>query len=193
MGFLNIFKSNKKKNISEFDKYTFSLALQIFPDGYKQIEEESEKLHVFFKDILTIDETKKLLIQTKLSIHSSKRVTESEFVDSIILRSGGKLELNNAKLFYKKVACIPDNVYAGGDGSSQENAIIINAKLTKFGIGAEYDWIETHYGKRDKDWKTTLIVHNTSNDRTYESFDIILPDGSVKILYFDITSFYLKF
>jgi len=73
-----------------------------------------------------------------------------------------------------------------GDGSSKEKAIIIIATNEKLGVDAEYDYLNLHYPEWELD-EQTLIA---DQDRQYDIMSIILPDGSKKEIWFDITSFY---
>lgn len=52
-------------------------------------------------------------------------------------------------------------LFKSGNGSSKENAIIINAPSEKLGVDAEYEYLETIYGEQNVKWRLyeqTLIV-----------------------------------
>ena len=83
---------------------------------------------------------------------------------------------------------------SGGDGSSQEQAVIIKEKSSLAGIPAEYAWLEKRFGKEGQDWEVSMRMHGGSPDgKSYETFHIELADGSSATIVFDISSFYGKF
>ena len=74
------------------------------------------------------------------------------------------------------------------NGSCKEHAIIINEYNEKSGVDAEYSYLNLHYPV----WKLneqTLILDQA---KQYDIMSIILPDGSKKEIWFDITVFYGK-
>ena len=82
-------------------------------------------------------------------------------------------------------------LYSGGDGSSNDCAVIIHAKSTLIGVPAEYAWLEKHFGKRDVDWSIGFRSHGGSdNGKVFETYHINLVNGTTKTVVFDITSFY---
>ena len=88
----------------------------------------------------------------------------------------------------------PVSMYSGGGGESFEDAIVINCRTTHEGISAEYEWIESRYGKRDVDWKTVQRMHGIESDnKIYEQFNIELSSGGERKIIFDVTSFYGEF
>ena len=78
------------------------------------------------------------------------------------------------------------------NGETIENAIIIDAPDTTFGIIEEHRYIEKIYGEKDKDW--TMIEQRLIqvNLKDYDMFLINTADGFEKKIYFDITSFFGK-
>jgi hypothetical protein len=84
-------------------------------------------------------------------------------------------------------------LYAGGDGSSPHEAIVINASSSATGISAEYKWLESRYGSLNKDWEIIVRMHGSVDGirgKTFEFFDIKLADGTEKTIVFDISSFF---
>lgn len=77
---------------------------------------------------------------------------------------------------------------SGGDGSTKETAIKIqNAKSDAEGVDAEYRYLDKKYpGGWELDEQTLIL----DEDRQYDIMAIILPDGSRKEVWFDITEFY---
>ena len=86
-------------------------------------------------------------------------------------------------------------VYAGGDGSSFENAIVIlNATTSRDGIAAEYAYIERKHGKKFENWKPIGQSTNMLDGKRYDVVAIQIIPGNKTIQYFfDITEFYGKF
>jgi len=76
--------------------------------------------------------------------------------------------------------------FAGGDGSSAEQAVVILAETEDEGIDLEHHWIFDHYGRFRK-------IRGGLASAEGKHFDVItveLGDHSEKTIYFDITGFY---
>jgi hypothetical protein len=74
------------------------------------------------------------------------------------------------------------------DGSSYENAIVINEKTERPGVDAEYIWLtKNHPGYK-------LITQSLSNKGTkhYDLMQIKTAEGEEKTIYFDISKFFGK-
>jgi hypothetical protein len=81
------------------------------------------------------------------------------------------------------------SVSSAEDGSSYENAIVINEKSESAGVPSEYTWIRTHYPG-----SVTLgqsLVFN--KNKPYDILRIKTKEGEEKEIYFDISKFYGKF
>jgi len=75
------------------------------------------------------------------------------------------------------------------DGSSYENAIVIQEKHEGPGVDAEYKWIRQHYpGSKTKSQALT-----NRNGKPYDILTIQTADGTEKKIYFDISNFFGKF
>jgi hypothetical protein len=75
----------------------------------------------------------------------------------------------------------------GGDGSTQKTAIkILGARSDAEGVDAEYRYLDKNYPSWVFDQQTLIL----DEDRQYDIMAIILPDGSRKEVWFDITEFY---
>lgn len=96
--------------------------------------------------------------------------------------------------YYHSPAVLTNVSYAGGDGSSIENAILIlNAGNSRNGIAAEYAYIEKIHGQKFKDWKVLEQSTFIDNGRRFDQFNIMLIGSNESITYyFDITEFYGK-
>jgi len=75
------------------------------------------------------------------------------------------------------------------DGSSYENAIVIQEKHEGPGVDAEYKWIREHYPGS----KTLSQALTNKNGKPYDILTIQTADGTEKKVYFDISNFFGKF
>ncbi len=170
------------------------VALAAFPGGEDQIREETGQLHALLRGKLTKSEAKHLLTRTKALLIISDDKSKERIVPSIVNATGGKLTTHEASLAFQFFTGVSGDLFGGGDGSSQEQAVIINATSSSVGIHAEYQWLEKHFGKRDEDWTIEMRMHGGSDDgRSFETYDIKLADGTQKTIVFDISSFYGRF
>lgn len=79
--------------------------------------------------------------------------------------------------------------YAGGDGSSCAEAVIIVGAATEAeGVQAEIDWIRTHYPGGRKGAQTPRAL----NGRNYDTVEILTAEGRVIEICFDVTGSYGK-
>jgi hypothetical protein len=78
--------------------------------------------------------------------------------------------------------------FAGGDGSSIKNAVIIKAPTEFAGVRGEYDWIK----KNHPDWQLKTQSNQKAGGKIYDKMDFLTPDGRPVTLYFDITDFFGK-
>ena len=74
---------------------------------------------------------------------------------------------------------------SGGDGSSFERAIIVNAPTEQTGVPAEYAYIARRYTGYHRG-SQSLVSHGK---RAFDILEFTTKDGKKKTLYFDITSF----
>ena len=78
--------------------------------------------------------------------------------------------------------------YAGGDGTSVENAVIIKTKDSLLGVRAEFRWV----GDNHPNWQLKLQSVLKGGGKVYDKMYFRTPDGKLAILYFDVTDFYRK-
>ena len=77
--------------------------------------------------------------------------------------------------------------YAGGDGSSIEQAVTFpGAKSSSEGVPLEYQWVREHFAGAKRTRQGTL----TQGDRRYDVLYLHLPDGAQTRVYFDITDWF---
>jgi hypothetical protein len=83
--------------------------------------------------------------------------------------------------------------FSGGDGSSEDKAIIIHASSSSEGVEAEYEYLCKNYGERGVDWELYSQTFFTSDARKkIDVLEIRRVDGSVISVYFDISQFFRK-
>ncbi len=78
-------------------------------------------------------------------------------------------------------------VFAGGDGSSCEHAVLIQGARGEFeGVASEYRWLsERHPG-----WNLTEQSLVQSGKRSYDVLDFTTVDGRKRRVCFDVSEFY---
>lgn len=78
-------------------------------------------------------------------------------------------------------------------GKSPEEAIVIvEAKSSREGVRAEYDYLSAEFGERGKAWQLELQQLLNHNGRVYDVMKVLLAGGKQVTLYFDITDFFGK-
>ena len=76
--------------------------------------------------------------------------------------------------------------FAGGDGTSAEQAVVVLARTEDEGIDLEHHWIFDHYGRFRK--KAGGLA--SADGKHYDVITVELNDHSEKTIYFDITAVY---
>ena len=80
--------------------------------------------------------------------------------------------------------------YAGGNGSSLEQAITVLGATNSFvGIRAEYAWLNANFPGYKR--KSQALLHNAG--KSYDLLEVELPNGQTARFYFDISAFFGKF
>lgn len=80
--------------------------------------------------------------------------------------------------------------YSGGDGTSMENAVVIQAANESAGVQAEYRWLDLHFpGYKNQD--QSLL--NGKGGKVYDVINFTMPDGSKHSVYFDISGYFGKY
>lgn len=83
-----------------------------------------------------------------------------------------------------------EGLYSGGDGSTLENAVVVNAATEQKGVPAEYNYISAKHGQRGRNWQLHSRSVEEKNGKHYEIMDIITSEGEHRPYCFDITEFY---
>ncbi len=91
-----------------------------------------------------------------------------------------------------KTAVVETVKYSGGKGDNPEDAVVITGvhKQTE-GIIAEYNYITTLHGEKNKSWSLYGQTILKEKVKVYDVIEIKLIDfnGEHRIYYFDVTSF----
>lgn len=170
------------------------IATMAFPGGQEQVQEETDKLHALLRGTLTKPETSMLLTRTKALLIIAEDKSKERIIPSILIHTGNKLTQHEGLLVYQFLTGIRGDLYTGGDGSSIQEAVIINSTSSATGIRAEYDWIESRHGVREKDWTVEARTQAESDDgKIYETFHIKQAGNVLTTVVFDISSFFGRF
>ena len=78
------------------------------------------------------------------------------------------------------------------NGSTKEQAIIINAPNDKSGVDVEYEYLESTYGEQNVHWRLYEQKLFIEDDKYYDILVIELRNNQLLTFWFDITSFYGK-
>lgn len=78
-------------------------------------------------------------------------------------------------------------VYSGGDGTSQENPVIINLADPIESARAQHEWVENRYGVRDVDWSFINLQYADVDDGKQSLMEFTLKDGRAVSIWFDIS------
>ena len=77
--------------------------------------------------------------------------------------------------------------YSGGDGTTAQSAVVISAADHVSGVDAEYDWIRVNLPGAKLESQS--LVHGA---KMYDMFEVVLPSGEKRNVFFDISSFFGK-
>lgn len=78
--------------------------------------------------------------------------------------------------------------YAGGDGSSIKQAVVVQATNEFQGNTAEFVWLGDHFPGFHRD---NQFIHG-ENGHTYDEFEIVTGDGQKHTVYFDASLYFGK-
>jgi hypothetical protein len=76
--------------------------------------------------------------------------------------------------------------YAGGDGSSFEQAVILVGATLLSGPRAEHDFVRRNY----TGYEFRQQSLKEQNGRTYDALEFMTVDGEIKTIYFDISGYF---
>lgn len=189
MGLFSFLKP-KPKLSSEVEKAMQQIDQLAFPAGRCQVEEETEQLYGLLHGKLSKHDAMGLLTRTKALLIIAKDKSERRIVSSIFASMKGKLTEHEARLVYIFLIGVIDPSVLGGDGSSSDKAVVINATSSIIGIIEEYDYIRRVCGTNGYTLKSQMKA--SLNGRDYDVMNVILKDGAERTFWFDITSFFGK-
>jgi hypothetical protein len=79
---------------------------------------------------------------------------------------------------------------AGPPGMALEDAIILPGVMHEVeGVRAEHAYIAAHFPGWQ--WRKQALINNKG--RSFDSIEIVGPDGTTKVIWFDITAWFGKF
>lgn len=194
MSIFNFLKSNKSKEVAEADAYIKRIQLLSFPEGPEQAGRESAILHKLLGGKVDIKAAEYILRKTKARLIVAEDKSESYITKTIQESGKGALSQDDAKLIYRWLTGVDGSKYSEHLLKDGNKIIKINATSAIAGIGIEYEYLESKFGKRDIAWKIKERSHSEiASGHHIEAFKIITNDNIERIVYFDITSFYGKF
>jgi hypothetical protein len=77
--------------------------------------------------------------------------------------------------------------YSGGDGTTAQSAVIISAADHVSGVDAEYAWISANLPGAKLESQSLV-----QGPKMYDMFEVVLPSGEKRKVFFDISSFFGK-
>ena len=80
------------------------------------------------------------------------------------------------------LAAVPTGAYSGGDGTTFENAVVINAASDRSATSTEYAWLQDHFPGA----KRTRQSLRSHGQHVFDVLEAVLIDGSTQSFYFDI-------
>lgn len=83
-------------------------------------------------------------------------------------------------------------LFAGGDGSSFERAVIINCDKHVAGVRAEYTYVASQCGEPQRDWTLQEQSLQDHGGRPHDVLVVALTSGGVRTFHFDIGKFFGK-
>jgi|GEM_PF-3972863 len=162
-----------------------------FPGGLEQVEVEINQLHDLLPK-LTKEESGRLLFLIKVQQVTAPNSTEDQIL-KMILKITNKLTEEEAHEAYVSITG-GGTTMTGGDGSSMENAVIINANSSGAGIAMEHAHLNRMLGRRGEDYTIEMQRPEFLPDGVYDVFTVtLLKDGMKRDCWFNINSFFGKF
>ena len=192
MGLFDFLKP-KPQHSPEMEETIQKIRRLAFPHGQKQIEEETDQLHALLRGKLSKKDAAALLVHTKAILIIAKEKSEARITASIRGTTNGSLTEHEMHLVYVFPTGVSGPITSGGDGSSAEQAVVINATSTLIGVPEEYAYVEQMCGKKDEDYTFVTQMHSSENGREYDMLNVKMKDGTTRDFWFDITSFFGKF
>ena len=123
-------------------------------------------------------------LDTMYTIHTTAKLPDGKETDIAIradLHITQTTSLTAASVAAGKVET------SGGDGSSAEKAIVVQAPNDEAGVKAEYAWLKQRYpGCRPV---KQHLFNDDQHNRIFDILDIETADGTKKSVYFEISSF----
>lgn len=165
---------------------------QIFPRGQRDVDEMVDQIIAALPGRLTRERA----LELGRGIRVIHLVATDRTEERLLIHLRPKTpELTEAQRIALARAAVGQIAMVGNEdsgGSSPDTAIVIKAQNSMEGISQEYQHLEKRFGSQNNAWKMLSRGHRAHGDRVIDWFNIQLEDGSHRIVYFDITSFYGK-
>lgn len=159
--------------------------------GAARLMKDASLLCGLLEGKLTLEEMQQVVRYARTILASrADDISERRMLSSIMANSNGKLNREEALLVYLTLTGIRGPLYGGGDGSSQERAVVIQTTSGAVGIRAEYEWIADQLGPRGAGWNAVRQQLHEAGDRAFDIINVRLSDGSERAFHFDVTSFF---
>lgn len=164
----------------------------LFPNGKADIDRGAADIYELVDHKIPMLTCVHILTSIKTLMMISQDKSPQRIIPSILARGEGKLTQSDGDVIYRYLSGEPDEMHTGGDGSSPDSAVIINATTSLLGVAAEYKYIGSRYGTRDVDWKVVSRRHGPYKNTYQEVFEIATSGGQSFVLHFDISAFFGK-
>lgn len=187
------FKSRKRKATKGLPEELAFVQLQAFPNGDKQIDEEARSLQETMNGKLSFEEARGLVTYVKVLLVVVKDKSLRSVVGSIVRHEKGRLTEADAKHVYGHITGVHGPLFSGGDGTTPEQAVVINCSITSVGQYAEHLWLSQHLGTENNEWSLQSRFHGERpNGEAFETFVVTTKNGQGCEVHFNISQWYLK-
>jgi len=121
---------------SELEEMAAKINSQIFPNGEADVNRHTKMIYELFNEKLSIDDFKYIVRGIKALIFIASDKTANRIVPSIIITAGNKVNSEEAYQTYLYLSG-GGLSYSGGDGMSQDSAVVIHTQSSTMGIQGE--------------------------------------------------------
>lgn len=185
----------------KYDKSVLDVARKAFPGGRDQFLAESREVQGLIGSGITVEHAGKILSGVKAMMVQGGDTSRDRLVGYMLARHPqlGEAAANRVFEYVRdnvegrplfEPTAPPSRPVSPRRLTVGDHAVVIDARNSFTGISKEYEWIESHFGKRKQDWD--LVVQSVESDshRAYDVMVIRTRDGQEHSIRFDITSFY---
>ncbi len=162
-----------------------------FQNGEKGCQEDASIIRKISHEKLSLMESERLNRAIMFLYMASPEAPPTRIKTSIMVRTQGRLTAAEVDEIYQFITGdmgVP--LYSGGDGSSEDNAVIINCSRTFAGVQAEHLFLRKQYDRRNIDWKNVAVILKDHRERMLVWFILPFTDGTKRDIYFDATAYF---